>query len=394
MNLYRNFGNLLESWVTEGYQDLYLQPGPGVDRIDSISRDSFPLSNVKSESEDSGFETVSTTSPCHSHQCSALMSEDSQPVFGSTEDEVQPSSPSPSICSSSSSSVDLSSVAPKTTCLEVEQALRRTDSPSWRRPPHQMERGTTGPLYCSNTASFPTSFHSNSSRQHHRFARPRRTHSQPSDPKKAALYRKRLQLHQHGQPVHSQLEQLAGGDQYRLDKLSPGLLYLEQVCRMLENIAKLQQQNYSLQKEVEILKSQHAEIECGSLHEEEISYPGSQGLQILGHEDPPSESTHLKEPMVFRHRSVSDTQAAVGRHRRARFVRDGPITEVLVEEPDGKDPLPGNEHKKLSKIQKLKFTSFRRQETQQSDRESKSFQPKKKTRMPSFLSRTSTTTRL
>ncbi|XP_058646036.1 uncharacterized protein si:dkey-106l3.7 isoform X1 [Onychostoma macrolepis] len=184
-------------------------------------------------------------------------------------------------------------------------------------------------------------------------------------------------------------------DQYRLDKLSPGLLYLEQVCRMLENIAKLQQQNYCLQKEVEILKGQHGEIECGSLHEEEISYPASQGLQILGHEDPPREKTHLKEPMAFRHRSVSDTEAAVGRHRRARFVRDEPIAEVLVEEPDGKDLLPGNEHKKPSKIQKLKFTSFRRQETQQSDKESKSFQPKKKTRMPSFFSRSrSTTTRL
>lgn len=32
---------------------------------------------------------------------------------------------------------------------------------------------------------------------------------------------------------------------------------------------------------------------------------------------------------------------------------------------------PENEHKKLSKIQKLKFTSFRRQGTQQSDKESK-----------------------
>lgn len=30
---------------------------------------------------------------------------------------------------------------------------------------------------------------------------------------------------------------------------------------MLENIAKLQQQNHSLQKELEILKSQHAEKE-------------------------------------------------------------------------------------------------------------------------------------
>lgn len=206
MNLYRNFGNLLESWVAEGYQDLYLQTGPGVDRLNSNSRDSVPLSNVKSESEDSGFETVSTTSPCHSHQCSALTSEESQPVLGSTEDEVQPSSPSPSICSSSSSSVDLSSVAPKTRCLEVEQALRRTDSPSWRRPPRQREMGTTGPRYCSNTASFPTNIHSNSSRPHHRFARPRRTHSQPPDPKEAALYRKNLKLHHHGQPLHSRLE--------------------------------------------------------------------------------------------------------------------------------------------------------------------------------------------
>ncbi|KAL1266841.1 hypothetical protein QQF64_002516 [Cirrhinus molitorella] len=393
MNLYRNFGNLLESWVTDGSQDLYLQTGPGLDRFDSISRDSVPLSNVKSESEDSGFETVST-SPCHSHQCSALTSEESQTVFGSIEDEVQPSSPSPSICSTSSSSVTLSSVAPDTTHLEVEQALRWSDSPSWKGPLHQIEKGTAGPRYRSNTASFPTSFQSNSSRTHHRFARPRRTRSQPSDPKKAELYRKCLKSHQHGQPTHSQLE-LADGDQYRLDKLSPGLLYLEQVCRMLENIAKLQQQNYSLQKEVEILKSQHAEIKCRSLHEEEICYPACQDLQILGLEDPPSESTQLKEPMGFRHRSVSDTHAAISHRRRTRLAQGQPIAGVLLEEPDGKDPVPENEHKKQSKLQKLKFTSFRRQETQLSDRESKSSQSKKKTRMPSFFSRNrSMTTRL
>ncbi|XP_026075271.1 uncharacterized protein LOC113054137 isoform X2 [Carassius auratus] len=394
MNLYRSFGNLLESWVTKGNQDLYLQPGPGVDGFDSLSRDSVPLSNVKSESEDSGFETVSTTSPCHSHQFSALTSEESQPVFGSTENEVRPSSQSPSMCSSSSSSVDLSSVALKTAHLEVEQVLRRTDSGSWRGPLQQIERGTGGPRYRSNTASFPSSFHSNCSRPRHRLALPRRTHSQPPDSKKAELYRKCLKSDQHGQPGDIQLE-LVESDHCRLDKLSPGLLYLEQVCRMMENIATLQQQNYSLQKEVEILKSQHAEKELRSFHEEEISYPASQSLQILGHEDPSSESTHLKEHMGFRRRSVSDTQAAVGRHRRTRFFRDKPIVDVLVEEPDGKDPLPGNEPKKLSKIQKLKFASFRRQETQQSDRESKSLQPKKKTRMPSFFSRSrSMTTRL
>ncbi|XP_051766465.1 uncharacterized protein si:dkey-106l3.7 isoform X2 [Ctenopharyngodon idella] len=392
MNLYRNFGNLLESWVTEGYSDLHFQSGAGVDRLDSVSRNSVPLSNVKSESEDSGFETVSTTSPCHSHQCSALTSEESHPVSGSTVNDVQPSSQSPSICSSSSSCVSLGSVAPKTTCLKVEQSLRRTEPPSWREPLHQTERGPTGPRYRCHTASFPTSYHPTSSRPHHRFAHPRRTHSQPSDPIKADLYRKRIKYDQHCQPVDSQLE-FADGDQYRLDKLSPGLLYLEQVCRMLENIAKLQQQNHSLQKEVEILKSQHAEIECVRLHKEEISYPDSQSLQILGHEDPTSGSSRLKEPMGFRHRSVSDTQA-VGRHRRARFARDDLIADVLVEEPDDKDPQPENEHKKLSKIQKLKFTSFRRQGTQQSDKESQSVQPKKKTKLPNIFRSRRMTTRL
>ncbi|KAG1970763.1 uncharacterized protein si:dkey-106l3.7 isoform X2 [Pimephales promelas] len=390
MNLYRNFGNILENWVTGGYPDLHYKSGNGVDILDSVSRDSVPLSSVKSESEDSGFETVSTT-PCHSHQCSELTSDESHPVFGSTVDHVQPSSLSPSICSSSSSCVSLSSVAPKTTCLKVEQALRRTEPASWRESLDQMERGAPGPLYRCNTASFPTNCHPTSSRPHYQFARPRRTHSQPSDPKKAELYRKILKYDQYRPPSDSQLA-FTDGDQYRLDKLSPGLLYLEQVCRMLENIAKLQQQNHSLQKELDILKSQHAEKQCVSFHKEEIRYPAHQSLQILDHENPDSGPSRLKEPKGFRHRSVSDTQAAVSRRRRARFAQDEPIADILVEEPEGNDSLLENDHKKLNMIQKLKFASFRRQGTQQSDSESKSFQPKKKTKLPKiFRSRTITT---
>lgn len=60
-------------------------------------------------------------------------------------------------------------------------------------------------------------------------------------------------------------QQFEEAEQNRLDKLSPGLLYLEQVCRMLENIAKLQQQNHNLQKEVENLKSQHDETEVSDI---------------------------------------------------------------------------------------------------------------------------------
>ncbi|XP_051973021.1 uncharacterized protein si:dkey-106l3.7 [Xyrauchen texanus] len=402
MNLYRNFGNLLESWVTEGYTDLHSQTEANVERLDSIGSGSeVQLSKVKSESEDSGFETVSTISPCHSHQCSGFTSESHSAslVNVSAQDDVRPSSPSPSVCTSSSSCVSLGSVAPRKTCLKVEQALRRTETTSGhvsrRGAPHKLERGATGPRHRCNTATFPTSCHTTNARTHYWFSHPRRTHSQPSDHKKAELCRRLLKSHQYGQTVESQLE-FEEGEQCRRNKLSPGLLYLEQVCRMLENIAKLQQQNHTLQKEVEMLKSQHAEIKCASLNEEEINYPASQSLEIDGPEDQTSLKTRLKDSKEFRHRSQSDTRAFLGPHRRARFAQDESFVSagVLFEEPDSKYPIPENEHKKPSKIQKLKFTSFRRQKTRKPDTENKSVQPEKKTKLSIFFRSRRMTTRL
>lgn len=154
---------------------------------DSVSRDFTPISHIKYESEDSGFETVSTISPCHSHQVSQL----TDPGNGSPEDDVQPSSPAPSVCSSSSSCVSLGSVAPRNTCLKVEQALKRTEQTSGhvtrKEPQNQTE---SRPRYRCNTASIPTSCHTSNFRERQRFSRPRRMHSQPPDHKKAELYRK------------------------------------------------------------------------------------------------------------------------------------------------------------------------------------------------------------
>lgn len=63
--------------MTEGSLDLHNDTGAGMDgynltESDSVSRDFLPIYKIKSESEDSGFETVSTISPCHSHQVSQL----------------------------------------------------------------------------------------------------------------------------------------------------------------------------------------------------------------------------------------------------------------------------------------------------------------------------------
>lgn len=189
MNLYRNFGNLFESWVTEGSLDLYSQTGAdgfNLTESDSVSRDFPLLSNIKSESEDSGFETISTISPCHSHQVSQLTDH--------LEDDAQPTSPAPSVCSSSSSCVSLGSVAPRNTCLKVEQALRRTEQTSGhvtRKAPQTESRVPASRCRC-NTASFPTGCNTSNFRERQRYSRPRRIHSQPPDHKKAELYRKHL----------------------------------------------------------------------------------------------------------------------------------------------------------------------------------------------------------
>ncbi|XP_055065133.1 uncharacterized protein [Misgurnus anguillicaudatus] len=382
MNLYRSFGNLFENWVTEGSLDLH----SGVDGYDltgsnSVSRNLVSLSSVKSVSEDSGFETVSTTSPCHSHQESLLANSG----IVSLEDDVQPA---PSVCSSSSSSVSLGSVAPRNTSLYVEEALRRSEQTSQyftsKGPLHQIDNCLPSLLYRCHTVPHPSG-HTTNSREHHGFSRPRRTNSERPDHKKAELYRRRIS-NQYGQPVVSQVE-FEEGEQRRSDKLSPGLLYLEQVCRMLENIATLQQQNHSLQKELEILKSQHVETDSACSKESKMR----QRLEILAHEDSSSLSTLSEEPVAFRYRSASDTRASIGRNRRARFAQDESFAGVVFEEPDSNISSPGHDTKKPSKIQKLKFTSFRKQETQKPHLESNSDQHKKKTKLPSIFNRRRTT---
>lgn len=52
--------------------------------------------------------------------------------------------------------------------------------------------------------------------------------------------------------------------------------------------------------------------QCALLNEKEINYLAR--LKILAHGDSSSLSTFSEEPTPFRHRSVSDTRASVGRH--------------------------------------------------------------------------------
>lgn len=140
MNLYRSFGCLLETWVTEGYPVERSSSAEGLGKnldpngSDSASADSLRLTGaaLRSESEDSGVELPPVLSSLTS-QHHVLTSQASQ----LREDDLRPSSSSPALsqCSSSSSRFSARNKGSlnqaETAGLKVEEALRRTE-PAWR----------------------------------------------------------------------------------------------------------------------------------------------------------------------------------------------------------------------------------------------------------------------
>lgn len=210
MNLYRSFGNLLETWVTEGYPALDSQGKPGSEvsmdeemegavpghahTFRSGSKDSLRFSGTtaRSESEDSGVELLSASSTWTAQQhamafkaleaTGAVQSEgpygDQKAASGGADHHHHrlptcssspalssrscPSSPSSTSSSSSFQSIG-SSLSPVGTIgspsgLRVEQVLWRAD-PSRRQVPRRglslTTRGaqTTQPRKRSNTTS-------------------------------------------------------------------------------------------------------------------------------------------------------------------------------------------------------------------------------------------------
>ena len=180
MNLYRSFGSLLETWVTEGYPilDSQGQPSGGVeveelvevvsggqvDAFRSSSRDSLRFSGAtaRSESEDSGVELVSPGSPWASQQhvmavapqaSGAGESEGrgekvvssggghlptcpSSPALSIRSCPSSPSSSSSSSCQSIGSSLLPLPTGAPTSGARVEQALRRMDPVRCQVPRH------------------------------------------------------------------------------------------------------------------------------------------------------------------------------------------------------------------------------------------------------------------
>lgn len=140
MNLYRSFGNLMETWVTEANLASDSELLGNIDE-DSPVPSSDARTNLCSESLDSGVETASSDTSLPAASCFVSTDNVGMDVFtperdsdeltpASTSQSPFPLSPAPSSSSSSSPHLSSSRAQEDSTALylKVEQALQRTDS--------------------------------------------------------------------------------------------------------------------------------------------------------------------------------------------------------------------------------------------------------------------------
>ncbi|KAK6305383.1 hypothetical protein J4Q44_G00241630 [Coregonus suidteri] len=426
MNLYRSFGNLLEIWVTEsGPPNTISDPQEGValegQWEGGDSGDSLTLSGttsmsksdvgtlVRSDTEDSGMEITSSEASLPSSPPSVCMGNTAIDPVSTTsfrdEDGLPSTSPPcspvlslPSSCSSSSLSLCLRTRAQGHRELaavmhrNVEQALRKTDAGGRWQVLRPVDRGAAPRRQC-HMASLP-SMHpvTHIQRAGHRSASAglRRTVSLSVVDEQASTellqHRGGLSPHHNTLPAQTDTE-IRQKDvcEGAYEGLTPGLGYLEHVCRMLEEIARLQMHNQRLQVEMEALQeqqesrnSEHNHCDCKAAEEGGRS-SNERRLDAKDYvEDLPCQSSQNNSNMHqhFRRRSASDTRLMVGYLRKVKEEsgRRYLSIEDLLEQPedDKKQEKEGpgkKEQQSRIKTWKLKIGSLRRETTEKTSQQ-------------------------
>ncbi|XP_041754119.2 uncharacterized protein LOC121582422 isoform X2 [Coregonus clupeaformis] len=394
MDLYNIFGNLLETWVTEGPQERVALEGQweGGDSGDSLTLSGTTFMSksdvgtlMRSDTEDSGVEICSEASLPSSPPSVSMDNTDIDPTVRE-EDGLPSTSPpcSPVLSlpySSSSSSLSLCPRAQRhrelaaVMHLKVEQALRRAYSGDRDNVPRQR----------CHTASLPSP-HSvtHIQRAGHRSGSIglRRTVSQSVVDKQAStdLLQHRGGLSPHHKTLPAQTDtEIREKDvcEEEYEGLTPGLGYLKQVCRMLEEIARLQIRNQGLQVEMDALREQQGRQnsernQCDFKASEEGSPSANERLEVKDYEDLPYQSSQNNSNVHqhFRRRSASDTTLMMGHLKKVKEVSGGRYLclEDLLEQPgddENQEKQETRNKKQGSRTQtwKLKIGSLRRGET-------------------------------
>lgn len=369
MNLYRSFGNLMEAWVTEGTLDSDWPEH----NDDSPSPPSDVSTNIRSESVDSGVETASSdisfpaTSGCVSADLDTFTPESqntptSQSPVLSFPAPLSSSSSSPHLISSRSEqnhSTDLHS--------KVEQALLRTESK------REIRQSTTVDevLRRRPQSALLTKRHTSDSGRGQRsgsFGLKKSVSPSLVARQMSEVHRRPQSLIYDRQPTETKQEVLVGGEKA---ELSPGLVYLEHVCQMLEEIARQQLQSNALQMEEEALvevqepQEKQAAGTCqtdAEAAEREVPRKSFEKTNVEPNSSVPQQ--RRDKPLGhFRQRSASDTNLASLHLRRMKLDNAGKHLsshDLLETEEDQENQECKNEATDKTKTSwRLKFGSFR-----------------------------------
>ncbi|XP_026153692.1 uncharacterized protein LOC113124797 [Mastacembelus armatus] len=370
MNLYRSFGNFMEAWVTEGSQSSDLDVIGNNDEDSPVfSSDTRP--NLYFDSVDSGVETAGsdTSSPATSCLVSADNAETDAFIPQREGDRLTPAStsqspvlPSPMPSSSSSSSpLHCPSSAQEDANmlhLKVEQALKRTGS--------KCVKGNSGPL---EDALRRQSRASLQPRRHiSEIVRVQRSPSLGAHRtvKSSVPARQMSEMRRQSTSVSFDKQR---SEEERKD-LSPGLRYLEQVCQMLEEIARQQMDNRALQMERNGLWG-HEDMQAP--HTFHSDSTGSQGdrssCQKLENAEfsitkPQCEKDNSQRNC--RQRSLSDTSIATQHLRKLNVHCRGQhlITDGLLDKANENQEKQESKKEKRNrpyKYWKLRFWSLRKE---------------------------------
>ncbi|XP_038589000.1 uncharacterized protein si:dkey-106l3.7 isoform X2 [Micropterus salmoides] len=372
MNLYRSFGNLMEAWISEGGQCSDSDCPKKYDE-DSPTPSSDMGTNLRSESVDSGVETASsdtTLYPAHPAISCCALTENAETDTFTPEREVErltaaSTSQSPVLLSSLPSSSSISSsclchsrAQERSTTLhqKVEQALQRTDSKHLKDNPKPL---TVDEVLRRRPRAFslPNRHTSDIMRSQLSDTYALRTTANPSV-SMIQMCGQLMAMSCNKKPTQTRLEN-PGKEEGK--GLSPGLSYLEQVCQMLEEIARQQMHSRALQMETKTLRELQdakALYTCqndSKAAEEDLS--SCQRLKNTESADHSSSKTQQQKDYpdrYFRPRSASDSTIAALHLRTLNADCRGQHLST--------DDLPEKKTNKIKKNWKLKIGSLRRED--------------------------------
>nr|XP_057920209.1 uncharacterized protein si:dkey-106l3.7 isoform X2 [Doryrhamphus excisus] len=314
----RSFGNLMEVWVAEqrpSHEQEYVEDTPGDLPTHLSASSSFLEKAVRAESVDSGVETASTGTSCHTlSEMDLLESTDSYTAPSSFGSASLPSSSPPPVSFlplSSNGAFGSSVFNPR-----LERALQRSES---RR---QSENLAADQLL----------------KRHRHSAVRSESFGLRTTPASVSAWQI-SQMRNRTLPLSGDKKQ--GLSEAKSVGLSPGFIYLDHVCQMLEDIAK------------NLLYSQNHQMGMEVLPEDQDEMPSSQ-KQLF------SDDKQFKEyPYgLFRQRSASDTTLSSRHLRKLNFATRGQQLDLLDQEEDNKKQE--ETHKSTMKNWKTNVGSLKR----------------------------------